>query len=55
MVECESYRGIQPETSSGEDDSQSDVPEGRRPSEVNVHPLCYNWDVPQHEAHQQHT
>lgn len=51
----EAYRGIQPQTSSGQNDSQSDVPQRRRPPVVNVHPFCYNWDVSQQETHQQHT
>lgn len=51
----QTYRGIQPETSSGQNDSQSNVPEWCRPSEVDDDAVCYYWDVPQQEAHQEHT
>lgn len=54
IVECVAHRRIQAQTRSGQNDSQSDVPQGCGPFEVNEHLICYNWDVPQHETHQQH-
>lgn len=49
------YLRIQPQASPSQDNSQSNVSQRSRPPEVNVHPICYNRDVSQQEAHQQHT